>query len=89
MKVLILFQKYYRLIQLTASNLLPNLVELMSALRNNSDEYEYAKETAVSLPNNGVVRPPLEKVNESQKQRCRLMSYARIADSLIKKCDSK
>jgi len=32
-----------------ASNLLQNLVELMSAFRNSSNEYDNAKETAVSL----------------------------------------
>ena len=34
---------------MSASNLLQNLVELMSAFRNSSNEYDNAKETAVSL----------------------------------------
>ena len=38
---------------MSASNLLKNLFELMSAFRNNSNEYNIAKETALSCPTMG------------------------------------
>ena len=68
---------------MSASNILQNLVELMSAFRNNSNEYENAKETAVSLAQQWGVQTTFGKgkrISKAKIQFDELCEDSRLTD---------
>jgi hypothetical protein len=68
---------------MSASNLLQNLVELMSAFRNSSNEYDNAKETAVSLAQQWGVQTTFGKgkrIPKAKMQFDELCEDSRLTD---------